>query len=321
MEDDLLIKFLLRETSAEESLLVNSWIAADAANQKHFSQVKLIWDSSKKLVANRDLDENKAWDRFQSRLKVAESPVRPAVKFIYQRYSWLKIAAVLFIVAAGWSVYMAIFQFGTTTLTAQQEVLTGTLPDGSMVTMNKNSVLTYPKVFGGKERKIKLAKGDVFFNIAPDKTKPFIIEVGKVNVKVVGTSFNVKHLENETEVIVETGVVRVSRGNQQVELRPGEKVIISEHTNELMRERSTDQLYNYYRTNRFVANSTPLWRMVEILNEAYDANIIIEEERLRNLTLTTTFRDEKLDTILNVIAETFNLKVVYEGNKIILRLK
>ena len=319
MEDDLLIKFLLKETSAEENVLVYNWIAADVANQKRFSNVKLIWDSSKKLVANSELNENEAWNRFQHRLETAKTPAKPAVKFIFQRFAWLKIAAVVFIIAAGWSVYMAVFRFGTTTLTAQQEVLTGTLPDGSMVTMNKNSVLTYPKVFDGKERKIKLAKGDVFFNITPDKLKPFIIEVENVHVKVVGTSFNVKHLKNETEVIVETGVVRVSRGNQQVELHPGEKVIISEHTNELMRERSTDQLYNYYRTNRFVANSTPLWRMVEILNEAYDSNIIIEEERLRNLTLTTTFKEEKLSTILNVIAETFNLKVVYEGDKIILR--
>jgi ferric-dicitrate binding protein FerR (iron transport regulator) len=82
---------------------------------------------------------------------------------------------------------------------------------------------------------------------------------------------------------------------------------------------NTDQLYNYYRSKLFVADNTPLWRVVEILNEAYDANIVIENDQHRDLPLTTTFKDESLDNILHIITETFKITAVKENGKIILR--
>jgi ferric-dicitrate binding protein FerR (iron transport regulator) len=69
----------------------------------------------------------------------------------------------------------------------------------------------------------------------------------------------------------------------------------------------------------FVANKTPLWRMVQVLNEAYDAQIVIEREELRNLPLTTTFKNQPLDTILSVISETLHLQVVKTDDRIILK--
>ena len=140
-----------------------------------------------------------------------------------------------------------------------------------------------------------------------------------MGIRVLGTSFNVKKNSDLTEVIVESGLVRVSLKDQQIELKKGEKVLIKSTDATLHKELSTDQLYNYYRTNIFVADNTPLWRMVEILNEAYGAKIEITDPKLRNLTLNTTFKDESLDTILHIISETLRIKVHKEGEKIILK--
>ncbi len=194
------------------------------------------------------------------------------------------------------------------------------LPDSSEVTLNRNTVISYRRNFKGNTRSVKLDSGEVFFNVRSDKSKPFVIEADDVTVKVLGTSFNVKHTKHITEVIVETGIVQVSVGNQLVELRAGEKILIKDKNTILRKEANEDQLYTYYRSRVFVADNTPLWRVVEILNEAYDANIIIENDQHRGLPLTTTlFKDESLDSNLNVITQTFKINAVKENGKIMLK--
>ena len=88
-------------------------------------------------------------------------------------------------------------------------------------------MLSYPASFKGKTRSIKL-KGEAFFNVAPDKEKPFIIDVNDVQVKVVGTSFNVRSYNGITEVIVETGIVQVTKAGETTELRAGERTTLTQ---------------------------------------------------------------------------------------------
>ena len=158
----------------------------------------------------------------------------------------------------------------------------------------------------------------MFFDVAPDKAKPFVITAGSVTIRVVGTSFNVKHNPQTTEIIVETGIVHVNLGAEHTELRRGEKLLIGTD-NRMIRSVSADQLYNYYRSGEFVASQTPLPRIAEVLGEAYHADIRIGDPRLNSLTLTTTFKtDTSLDEILRVISETLDITVVRQGDKIIL---
>lgn len=84
-------------------------------------------------------------------------------------------------------------------------------------------------------------------------------------------------------------------------------------------EANTDQLYNYYRSKLFVADNTPLWRVVEILNEAYDSKIIIGNDQIKDLPLTTTFKDEPLDSVIKVITQTFKITAVKQDGQTILR--
>ncbi len=317
MSDDLLIKYLLRETSPEEDIELSRWLAEDPENRKEFARFELIWNESKKLENKSTIDPEVAWLKFKQQLPDAnpKAVIRPITK----RLAWLRIAAVLFIIAGAWSFYQIIQQNGYDTISSGQMVRTEVLPDGSKVTLNKNAILSYKKDFKGKLRSVKLEQGEVFFDVSPDKSKPFIIDADQVSIRVLGTSFNVKKNHDLTEVIVESGLVRVSLPNQQIELKKGEKVLIKDSDKTLRKELSSDQLYNYYRTNTFVADNTPLWRMVEILNEAYQSKIEIADPKLRDLTLNTTFRGESLDTILHIISETLRIQVQKEGEKIILK--
>ena len=114
--------------------------------------------------------------------------------------------------------------------------------------------------------------------MSTDKRRPFIITVNDVTVKVVGTSFNIKSFEGKTEVIVETGIVEVEKKNLKVMLQSNEKVTVPNSDSTFTKENSTDKLYTYFRSKEFVCDATPLWKVVEVLNEAYDAQIIIEKK-------------------------------------------
>ena len=204
------------------------------------------------------------------------------------------------------------------TVLAQHTVLTDTLPDASVVTVNKGSSITYLSRFKGDTRDVKL-KGEAFFNVTPNKQQPFVITVNDVQIKVVGTSFNVKNINGNTEVVVETGIVQVTKGGKTVELQANEQIILHSQDSVMAKEEVTDRLHNYYRTKQFVCDDTPLWKLIEVINQAYNSTIIIGDPAIRNLPITTTFDNESLDQVLNVISETFSISVVKEGNTIILK--
>jgi ferric-dicitrate binding protein FerR (iron transport regulator) len=318
INDELLVKYLLGETSEEENLLIQAWINKSATNKKQYEDFKTIWEESKRLAAVSTADEGAAWQRFKTRLE--QNKETAVVRRIMPR-SWWRIAA-LFIVIAGTG-YFGYRLFSekpveNIVVASHQSTKIDTLPDGSVVILNKNSEIDYPSKFKGDTRTIAL-KGEAFFNVTPNKKKPFIIHVNDVTIRVVGTSFNVRSVNGVTDVIVETGVVQVTRKNKTAELHPNEKVKILQSDSILIKDTVEDKLYNYYRSKQFVCDNTPLWKFVEVLNEAYNANIVIDNPKLRSLPLTAPFDNESLDRILDVIHETFNITVTKEKDRIILR--
>jgi len=314
--DDLLAKYLLREATSAEERIVELWLTNDPDHLKYFEQLKLTWTLSKNLLTTATADENKAWQQFQKLIR------KPGLKIsVFRRYKWVSIAALFIVVVGAGLLYLLSSEkspIQNQIVRTGNGVLRNTLSDGSVVTLNKNSVLRYPEKFNGKTRNASL-KGEAFFLISPDKKRPFIIEANGVMVKVIGTSFNVHTTDTTIEVIVETGVVQVGKNNKTIELRPGERLITNARDSVLIKEQERDQLYKYYRSNEFVCDNTPLWKLVEVLNEAYHVNIVIEQKHLRNLPLTATFSNESLDHILEVISITFNITVSRSNDKISLR--
>lgn len=320
MSDDLLVSYLLEEADDITRQQVEQWIIEDPSNRRYFDHFRLIWENSKQIVVPTHINAQDSWEKFKQRTKSAES--KPAIlKNINTGLTRLKIAASIILIAGviGMSYFIWTRSASAPVILATlNEAKTETLPDGSVITLNKNSEISYASALKGNKRKIKL-KGEAFFNVVADKNKPFEVEVNNVIVTVLGTSFNIKTIDGGTEVIVETGMVQVMKNNSKVILKPQEKLLVENKDSVLQKEKSTDKLYNYYRTKEFVCDNTPLWKLVEILNEAYQVNIVIENKNLVNLPLTTTFYNEPLDNVLSVISETFNISIERDTNKIILK--
>ena len=291
-----------------------------ATHREYYNQFKKIWDQSKALAAGSTVDVNKAWERFQNRV-ATQNESSKILKG--NRFSSMRIAAsLILVIGLGVITYFLVNKTSEPKeMIAQsgQNILVDTLPDGSVITLNKKSTVSYPSKFKGNTRSIAL-KGEAFFTVTPDKKKPFIISVNDVQVTVVGTSFNIKSNNGNTVVVVETGIVQVTKSGKTVELIAGQKIIIPANDSNPTKEAVSDKLYNYYRTKEFVCDDTPLWKLVQVLNEAYDANIVIGRKELNDQKLNTTFNNESLDQVLKVIQLTFDITVIkQEDGQIILQ--
>ncbi len=315
IDDDLLVKHLLGEASASEAQQVERWLQQDAANAVYYNQLKDTWEKSLQLAAVSTADENKAWERFRARLQEEKQSAAPVLR----GFSWKRMAAAAAIIigiAAGlW--WFTGQQPHEVSLASGRAVLTDTLPDGSVITLNKESSVLYASAIRPGQRKIAL-KGEAFFEVVPDAKRPFVVNVADMQVTVMGTSFNIKEDSATVEVLVETGIVKVKKNEAEVTLKAGEKITVRKAGSLLQKEELTDQLHNYYRTREFVCDDTPLWKLVQVLNEAYKSNIVFGRDELKELRLNTTFNNESLEKVLDIISLTFNITVRKENNRIIL---
>jgi ferric-dicitrate binding protein FerR (iron transport regulator) len=345
--DRLLVKCLLNEATAAERGQVDEWCAAGAGNREYFEDFRLIWEESRRLAPAAVPDETGAWERFRrgGRFPVAKPEwdgVSPDVKperglaspgakrgkglvVPFRVRKSYAAAAVLILLAAGaggWWVFSGRWpaRSGDALLSLQTQSLprTDTLPDGTVITLNQHSALQFPREFRGEDRTVEL-EGEGFFQVVHRGKQPFVVRMNGVTIRDLGTSFNVRSGREGTEVIVASGEVEVESGSGTVKAGAGERVFVPVGRSGPRKAPYADELYRYYQTKQFVCRNTPLWRLTEVLNEAYHADIVIEGKDARDLPLTATFRHEALDSLLPVIARTFGLTINRNGHTIILK--
>jgi ferric-dicitrate binding protein FerR (iron transport regulator) len=323
MSDELLVKYMLAECTETESVLVKQWLAEHPDNEAYFRQFERIWAQSKIQQTEVSApDTDASWLKLRPRLRPQKSVV--SYRTFYYAAAAVLLLAGLFTVYRYTLVNPIKKQIPEMVsvphiLKADAQTRIDTLSDRSVVTLNKHAVLHYPTEFAAAERRVKL-DGEAFFSITPDKAKPFFIDASnQVEIRVVGTSFNVKSFDAYTEVIVETGIVEVRKFNRVILLHPHEKARIDKEDSTIVVQKNTDNLYQYFRSKEFECDNTPLWKVVEVLNEAYGDSVIIGRSDLKGLTLTTRFDNESLEKILEIISETFEISVEKKGKKYILK--
>lgn len=316
--DDLLVKYLLKETKPEESAMVEEWLNTSPDHRKHYEQLQKLWKESKLPDIDSPSVDN-AWDRLQQKIKKPQPFKRNTVKLRPRK--WLFAASVALLILSSGVLWFSkrLSPSSELLLASQNSVITDTLPDATIVTLNKNSSLSYPKQFKGKTRTVSL-NGEAFFKVTHQSRHPFVVQVGDLEIKDIGTEFNVKGNAKTTDIIVVSGIVKVSSKGRSLILKANEKVTVSQQEGILKKEKVTSNLFNYYRSKKFVCINTPLVELVKALNEAYDVNITIVSPQLNQMPITTTFhRSQSIDAILTIIGQTFHqVKVSKQDENIIL---
>jgi transmembrane sensor len=319
--DDLLAKYLAKETDAHEAEIMGEWIGTSKDNHKIFEQSKLIFEGISSLKNQKNVDIDTAWNKLNINAKTIDiQEVKPIVKIDWLN-NFLKIAAVLVVLFGLWFVAAKQFvipkndvlSFKTGNVSAKK-----ILPDGTKISLNKNSSITYPTTFEGETREINL-EGEGFFEVHHDASHPFIIHTQGTEVRVLGTSFNVRAYNAQVQVVVKTGKVRFSKNDVEVILQKGQKGELLTNSGTIIKS-EVEEEKPIVETKKlsFEFEKTSLGEVVERLNQTFGKNIIFSNDKIKNCKLTASFQAEELENIIHVIAETFNLKVDKQKDSIIL---
>lgn len=316
--EELIAKRLAGEISGEENLVLNEWLEKDPANQKYFESLKTIYTESAAAETVYEVDTDAAWNKLKKQIaENKETKVKTLPGTIIQpakSNSWLRIAAML-IVIAGAAITLYIIQMRHTPEERQYATFDAaslfTLPDSSTIYLNKNSRATV--TIADNERKVVL-HGEGFFNVVHNEKQPFILEASGLIIKDIGTAFNVNATdEKHVEVLVEHGEVELAAAGKKVNLKKGDYSVYDKSSSEITKTQILDPNTLSYTTKIFVFENTTLPAVIVKLHEVYGTEISLADN-LKFCRLTSTFRNEKIENILQVIAETLQLQLNKKGS-------
>jgi len=205
-----------------------------------------------------------------------------------------------------------------TVLATQSETKLVTLTDQSKITLFRFSSIEYPTEFSKKNREITFSKGEAFFQVAHDPEKPFVIRTPIVNVRVIGTQFNVDVTNNQTKVSVKEGKVLVFDSNDSTYLTAGLNGVFRQGEKIKVTDNAIDNNVWSYATHKLVFKDTPLKSVIKDLEKAYSCKISIANKDIGRCKLTATFENDSVDKIITLIAETLSLGVKRNGEVYIL---
>jgi transmembrane sensor len=191
------------------------------------------------------------------------------------------------------------------------------LPDGSVVSLHAGSQIKYPEKFTSNTRKVEL-KGEAYFKVAHDKTKPFIVSSGDARVEVLGTQFNVntKTSAGTMEVVLTNGKVSVyfnENPKENVMLAPGEKAVLSAGQKQISKSANTDPNYMAWKTRVIVFDNVTLAEVANTLQNVYQTSVSLADPALSGCRVTASFNDQSLESVLEVLKVTLDLQVNQNG--------
>jgi transmembrane sensor len=195
------------DVTRRELLALERWLRADPANAEAYARLNKIGHLGLMLKETPEelarLTDNPLWQKTtQPRANPAgRSALFPAAA------ATASLAAVAVAVYLAWSLTS-----GTEYVSGRGEQRQVGLVDGSRVIVNTESEVRV--AFTGRERAVELARGEAFFDVAKDATRPFVVRAGHVEVRAVGTKFTVRRLEGDTQVVVTEGRVQVARADR-----------------------------------------------------------------------------------------------------------
>lgn len=219
-----------------------------------------------------------------------------------------------------------------------------TLPDGTRVWLNAGSRLTYDKNYGSARREINLT-GEAFFDVAPNPQQPFIIHTSRMDVRVLGTSFNVKSYpaDKTTEATLVRGSIAVSiknRPDETIILKPNQKLIVTSDLTTLLRHQpgqsravpdSTAQISirppsyeqntgamieTSWVNNKFIFKDEDFGSLSKDLERWYGVSIRLTDPAQADWRFTGNFEKETIRQALDALKLTANFNYIIQGNEI-----
>lgn len=307
-------RYLSGEMTVMEREAFEKEMAADPALDLLYSETRKIWVHQPQPADNQ-WDTEKAWARFAESKGIDQptSSRKPRRLLI-----WSAAAAVVILLGA----YGLFFSNGRPVTYAYQADNSGpvVLKDGTKIYLNKASIITvYP--FTRKSRHVEL-EGEAYFEVQPDKKRPFTITSDETMTEVVGTSFTIKQTPGQTHIYVSSGkIIFSSRDDEHVAvaLTEGEGAVFASSKIQLIPNPSPN--INAWRTHQLRFVKMPLEAVVADVSAYFDQKIVVENEASKTcpINIPLAFGKPEINSVLKAVAECINARLVKEGDTYIIR--
>ena len=342
------IATLDRGISASEEQRLHHWLEESPAHGEMLVQCAYVWDMAdalKPIASILPIEQYQGIDRGS----VAQSDGPMSHTVFSGIHSGYLIAASLglltiavLILSSMWGGRWSGLDAGTTVAlkpipdvqtadhrTAVGERSTVLLPDGSELVLNTDTRVSI--AFSDTQRRLILKQGEVYFDVAKDSARPFVVATSVGQVTAVGTAFNIDSSGREgTEVLVTEGRVRIDRNGSSddqpdveidrdntVYLSPGEKVVLSpEKTNVLQEDDMVSALA--WKEGMIIFSGEPLETVVHEIDRYTPLELRIVDPGIASIPVGGFFKTGDMDQLLRVLEQNFGVRSERRGKQILL---
>lgn len=310
--EDLLDRYLNRQTTAEENELVEKWLAnynSGSAWEDMNASARKVW-----------LDE--LFHDVQESINTDTSVTLVPLK---KSYPWFRyVAAIAASVAVFFTFYIAwptlydkiTPNYFTTLQVPLNQTRQITLSDGSRIWLNAGSELRYPQTFDGKKREVFLT-GEAYFDIHHDLEKPFIVHTGRLITTVLGTAFNIKALKPAEAVIVTVtrGKVSVANGTRLLGyLTPNRQLTFNKlNQQSVQKVVNANEVIAWQKESEIHFDDITFGEAAKQLEQRFKVSISFKTEKVKNCRFSgTALQGKNLEQILKIIC-AFNNASYYHN--------
>lgn len=202
------------------------------------------------------------------------------------------------------------------------DMTTVMMPDGTDIMLNSGSQLMYGESYGKDERRVKLY-GEGYFKVAHDTRRPFIVQLEVLEIKVLGTVFNVRAYSDSQDItiVLLEGKVRVNSETASVSMQPGEKLTYNRITRRFDSEKVNAGNFIAWTSGKLYFNNESLENIVKTLSRVYDVTIRYDSSEIADEYFTGTIPGGGIKNALDILKLTSSFDYVIDGTTIILMSK
>ena len=199
------------------------------------------------------------------------------------------------------------------------EKLTLTMPDGTIIIVNSESTIQFNKSYGRIDRLITL-KGEAYFDVAPDSIKPFLVSTNGGTTQALGTAFNVSTKNNDFQVALIEGRVKVEIGQNTTNLIPGQMAVWnhSKNTSEIIVKNFNIEKITAWKEGKLNLNKKSLGQIMEDLGHRYGVSFKIDPNLDLEQRISGTFENKNLINILTGLSFSTAFTFELNGKQVIL---
>jgi ferric-dicitrate binding protein FerR (iron transport regulator) len=340
---NLIAKSFTEELTEEETVHLNSWKTAEKTNLAAYNDFLEIWNHSNRLTLPSQIDLPSSLKTTRQKAGIKKTEIK-----------WMslmrQIAAVLVLTIISSFFYNLVLKPGVnkkseTVVFQEVRAAYGTqtrveLPDGTMVNLNSGSTLKFPTSFNNCETRQVYLSGEANFKVTKNNDQPFVVDINKFQVKVLGTTFDVDAYPGNSAItiaLVEGKILLQNTVNDKIsdlmEMKPNQVAFFNQSENKLLWKSERDLTkYTAWVDGKIVFSDDPVNTVIQKMENWYNVDIELSDKKLENYRFTGTFIDEPLEQVLSILNLTSQMQYEvipakklgdnsYSKRKIILRSK